>query len=218
MSTKLFLITAFVLIAGISKAQHVPIEVFGGDKRTTVDVLLAKYVRNKKEVASKFFFFNRNRATVDYKMTTTTNLPQFAFTEAISYDFKGLHGFAPVAVVQLFNRGVYPRAGIRYLKIKSNFTFFGWTVIDLLKKPTVDVFVLTRYTPKLNSKWNLYTQAELINDFPTQHTANMNFTQRLRLGLKTGLVSFGAAADLNETGRGNYTTITNTGAFLRYEF
>jgi hypothetical protein len=218
MKIKSLLVIGLILFTNITRAQHIPIEVFGGDKRATVDVLLAKYIKNKKEVPSKFFFFNRNRATIDYKMTTTANLPQFAFTEAISYDFKGLHGFAPVAVVQLFNRGVYPRAGIRYLKLKNNFTFFGWTVIDLLKNPTADVFILARYTPKLNDRWNLYTQAELINDFPTLSSANMNFTQRLRLGLKIGLISFGGAIDLNEVGRKQFTTITNTGAFLRYEF
>lgn len=218
MSSKLILTAVYILFAGILKAQNVPIEVLAGNKRATVDVLLVKYVRNKKETPSRLLFFNRNRVTVDYKMTTSSNLPQFSFTEAISYDFKGLHGFAPVAVVQLFNRGVYPRTGIRYLKMKSNFTFFGWTVIDVLKKPTIDVFILARYTPKLNSSWNLYTQAELINDFPIQHTAGTNFIQRLRLGLKTGLVSFGAATDLNETRGNNYTTITNTGVFVRYEF
>jgi hypothetical protein len=218
MNAKLFLAIGLVLFANISKAQHIPIEVFGGDKRATIDVLFAKYVKNKKNEKSNSFFFSRSRATVDYKMTTTTNLPQFAFTEAISYDFKGLHGFAPVAVVQLFNRGVYPRAGIRYLKLKTNFTFFGWTVIDVLKNPTVDVFILTRYTPRLSEKLKLYSQVELINDFPTQSTTSMNFTQRLRFGLQTGLVSFGAATDLNETGRERFTTITNTGFFLRYEF
>jgi hypothetical protein len=218
MNAKLFLLTAFIFLSNVSRAQHIPIEVFGGDKRATLDVLLVKYLKNKKEIPSKFFFFNRNRATIDYKMTTTTNLPQFAFTEAISYDFKGLHGFAPVAVVQLFNRGVYPRAGIRYLKIKSNFTFFGWAVLDVLKNPTADIFILARYTPKLNNRWSLYTQAELINDFPTLITANMNFTQRLRLGLKTGLISFGAAIDLNELGRKQFTVVSNTGVFLRHEF
>ena len=63
----------------------------------------------------------------------------------------------------------------------------------------------------------LYTQIELLNNFPTADT-NMNFTQRLRLGLKFDEVQFGLAMDLNEMGRNNFINTTNTGIFLRYEF
>ena len=77
---------------------------------------------------------------MDYEMTKTENLPQFNLTEAISYNYKSLKGFAPVAVFQVTNKGVYPKSGIQYLKKNKTFTFFGWTVIDLLKNPNIDVF------------------------------------------------------------------------------
>jgi len=177
-----------------------------------------KYFKNKEKQNSRFLFFNRNRASIDYAMTKTTNLPQFGFTEAISYNHEKLKGFAPVAVISILNRGVYPKIGIQYVKIIQNFTLFGWTVIETLQNANVDLFLLSRFTPKISEKLNLYTQLELLNNFPTTNKNNFNFVQRIRLGLKLKEFQFGAGFDFNEYGRNNFVSTNNLGGFLRYEF
>ncbi|MFM9839466.1 MAG: hypothetical protein ACKVOQ_14450 [Cyclobacteriaceae bacterium] len=207
-----------IALANLVQAQSVPLEVFAGDKRTTLDLLLIKNLHGKVETKSKFLFFSRSRVSLDYNETKTSSLPQFSLTEALSYNIKGLKGFAPVAVLQVFNRGTFPKAGIQYLKLKPNFTFFSWSVIDLAKDPFVDVFILSRFTPKLTEKMKLYTQLELLNNLPTEGNANLNFVQRIRVGFKFDEVQFGLGLDLNETGKENFTNSTNAGVFLRYEF
>ena len=207
-----------LLSGGIAFSQSIPVEVFAGDKKTTLDIMFFKYFKNNEKQNSRFLFFNRNRASIDYKMTETTNLPQFGFTEAISYNTPKLKGFAPVAVVSILNKGVYPKVGIQYVKQKTTFTFFGWMVAETLKDANIDLFILSRFTPKLTDKINLYTQLELLNNFPTTNKNNFNFVQRIRLGLKLKEFQFGAGFDFAENGRKNYTNTTNIGGFLRYEF
>lgn len=208
---------ATLLNKSVAMAQ-IPVEAFAGDKKATLDIMFFKFIKNAEGQNSKFLFFNRNRASLDYKMTKTTNLPQFGFTEAFSFNHEKLKGFALEAVVSILNRGVYPKAGIQYVKIKKHITVFSWIVAETLKNPNVDFFFLGRYTPKLTEKVNLYTQLELVNAFPTNSTNNYSFTQRLRVGLAIKAFQFGAAADIAETGRNIYLTTNNTGVFLRYEF
>lgn len=207
-----------IALANLVQAQSVPLEVFAGDKRTTLDLLLIRNLHGKADAKSKFLFFSRSRVSLDYNETKTANLPQFSLTEALSYNIKSLRGFAPVAVLQVFNRGTFPKAGIQYLKLKPHFTFFSWSVVDLAKDPFVDVFILSRFTPKLTEKMRLYTQLELLSNFPTQESANMNFIQRVRVGLKFDEIQFGLGLDINETGKDNFTNTTNGGVFFRYEF
>jgi len=189
------LVIAMLLFRGIAFAQ-IPVEVFAGDKKATLDIMFFKYFKRKEKQNSKFLFFNRNRASIDYKMTETTNLPQFGFTEAISYNHQKLKGFAPVVVVQLLNKGIYPKAGIQFAKIKKDYTIFSWLVAETWADPTIDFFFLGRYTPKLTDKLNLFAQLELLNALPTTTKNNFNFVQRIRLGLKLKEFQFGAGIDL----------------------
>ena len=213
----LFVVMAMLLFRGIAFAQ-IPVEVFAGHKKATVDIMFFKYFKNKEGQNSIFLFFNRNRASIDYKMTETINLPQFGFTEAISYNHDKLKGFAPVVVVSVLNRGVYPKAGIQFAKIKKDYTIFSWLVSETLKEPNIDFFFLARYTPKLTDKLNLFSQLELVNAFPTVEQNNFSFTQRFRLGLKIKEFQFGAGLDLSQLGRNDFSKSENVGGFLRYEF
>ena len=208
---------AMLLLSGIAFAQT-PVEVFVGHKKATFDVMFFKFFKNKEGQNSKFLFFNRNRASIDYAMTKTSNLPQFGFTEAISYNHPKLKGFAPVAVVNVLSRGVYPKAGIQFAKIKKDYTIFTWAVAETLKEPTIDYFFLGRYTPKLTQKLNLFTQIELVNAFPTTQQNNYSFTQRFRLGLKHKEIQWGIGLDLSEIGRNDFIKTQNLGVFLRNEF
>jgi hypothetical protein len=218
MKTKLFLIaTAILLQCSVAVAQ-IPVEVFFGDKKTTLDIMFFKFIKNKEQQNTNWLFFNRTRVSADYKMTATTDLPVFGFTEAISYNHKKLKGFAPVVVAQISNRGIYPKAGIQFFYRKNNFTFFSWIVSETLKNPNLDLFVLARYEPKLTEKIHLFTQLELVNAFPTESKGNFNLFQRIRIGLKIKEWQFGIGADFNELGNTTFVNTNNIGGFLRHEF
>lgn len=198
--------------------SQIPIEIFAGHEKTTLDILFFKNFKNKVGENSKFLFFNRNRASIDYRMTSTTYLPQFGFTEAFSYNHHKLKGFAPVAVIQISNKGIYPKAGVQYFHHKNNFTFFSWIVIETLKRPKLDLFVLSRYEPKLTEKLNLFMQLELINALPTESNLDYNLFQRIRIGVKVREWQFGAGVDFNEFGNTTFMNTNNIGGFLRHEF
>jgi hypothetical protein len=206
------------LLSGSGAFAQLPVEVVAGNKKASFDLMFFKFFKNKEEQNSKFLFFSRTRSTVDYKMTSTSYLPAFGLTEAVSYNHPALKGFAPVAVAQLLNRGVFPKAGIQYAHQQQHFTVFTWMVSETLKAPALDYFLLLRYTPKLNARLNLYTQFESNNSVPTKAAANYSFIQRLRIGLMIKRFQFGAAADFTQTGNKTFTTASNIGGFVRYEF
>jgi hypothetical protein len=210
-------IVVLLLWASMAQAQ-IPVEIFSGDKKLSFDLLFFKYFKNQAGQNSKFLFFSRERAVMDYQQTSSSNLPQFGFTEALSYQHQALKGFAPVLVGQVLNRGTFAKAGLQYAHVSKMLTLFGWSVLSLDHKADVDLFLLLRYTPKLGEKWSLFSQAELINALPTDKTANYTFTQRLRLGLKKEAWQFGLGSDFSAMGRGPYTQTQNLGLFLRHEF
>jgi hypothetical protein len=209
----------FILLIGVSIGQaQIPVEIFGGDKKASFDLMFFKFFKNKEGQNSKFLFFSRERAVMDYQQTATSDLPQFGFTEAISYNHPALKGFAPVVVGQVLNRGTFAKTGVQYAHISKTLTVFGWSVMELDSKPDVDLFLMLRYTPKLSEKWALFTQIELINALPTHKTANFNFTQRLRLGLKKADWQLGLGGDFLAVGRNDFNKTQNTGVFMRHEF
>lgn len=214
---KLILTITLSFFCGSVIAQ-IPVEIFGGDKKATFDILFFKFFKNKEKQNTNFLFFNRNRVTIDYLQTTTSNLPQFGFTEAISYNHKRLKGFGAVAVAQINNKSIYPKLGIQFAKVKTDVTVFTWVVVETLQQPNIDFFFLSRYTPKLSEKVNLFTQLELVNALPTIESSSFTFIQRIRLGLKLQDFQFGLGADFTEIGRDKYTSTQNIGAFLRHEF
>lgn len=207
-----------IFLSGSIAVAQIPVELLGGHKKSTIDIMFFKFFKNKSGENSPFLFFNRNRASVDYTMTTTSNLPQFGFTEAISYNHKKLRGFAPVAVLQVFNSGVFAKGGIQFAYIRKHLTLFSWLVCEAKNNPSVDLFFLGRFTPELTEKLNLFSQLEILNTAPTSGQNNFSFTQRIRLGLKMREFQFGAGADFNETGRTYFIFSNNIGGFLRYEF
>jgi len=105
----LFILIAMLLIRSMAISQ-IPVEIFTGHKKATLDMMFFKYFKGKSAEKSKILFFNRNRVSVDYQMTTTTNHPNFGFTEALSYNHPKLKGLAPVIVGQIFNTGVFPKS------------------------------------------------------------------------------------------------------------
>jgi hypothetical protein len=215
---KILLLFLASMLLCMGAGAQIPVEILGGDKRATLDILFFRVIKNKAQQNTKWLFFNRNRASVDYKQTTTSNLPQFGFTEAVSWNHPKGKGFAPVAVVQILNRGVFPKAGMQYAHNKKDFLFFSWVVVETLRQPNTDWFVLTRYTPALGTRWKLFTQLELLNVFAGSASANYNFIQRVRLGLQCDAWQFGAGGDFTATGRSSFTKTTNMGLFLRHEF
>ena len=219
---KFCVVFAILLFQTETGAAQIPVEVFGGHERSTIDIMFFKFFRNSQKSTdpptNRWLFFNRNRASIDYRMTETTYLPQFGFTEAISYNHERLKGFAPVMVVQVLSWGVYPKAGIQYARITKNMTVFTWLVCETQRDPALDYFLLLRYTPKITDNVHLFTQAESVKTLPTAGGDNFSFTQRFRLGLQLNSYQFGVGADFSQTGRKSFTGFNNTGLFLRHEF
>ncbi len=215
---KPILFSIAVLLFRSTAIAQIPVEVFAGHKKATLDILFFKYFKDKSGTNSRFLFFNRNRASVDYAMTKTSNLPQFGFTEAISYNHPRLKGLAPVMVGQIFGSGFFPKAGMQFAYIKKEITLFSWLVSETKRDPTLDFFFLGRYTPRITEKVNLFCQLELVNAFPTSGQKSFAFTQRIRAGSKIKALQFGIAADFAATGRKDYHTTNNIGGFLRYEY
>lgn len=206
-----------MFLYSISHAQ-IPVELFAGHQRASVDVMFFKYFKTPEGKPQRWLFFNRSRAVVDYKQTSKTFLPQFGITGAVSYNHSKLKGIAPVVVVQVLNRGVSPKAGVQYALIKKELTIFSWLVCETLAKPDVDYFLLLRYTPKLTQRLNLFTQAESVNTLPATRNKNFVFTQRIRLGLQFKSYQLGAGADFNQIKGNTFLTTYNAGAFVRHEF
>ena len=152
---------------------------------------------------------------MDYEETATANLPQFGFTEAISFNHKSLKGFAPVLVGQVLNKGTYAKGGFQYALIRKHLTVFSWVVSEINSQPVVDVFLLVRYTPRLSEKYNFFSQLETINVFPTSADVANTYTQRIRLGIKRSQWQTGFGADFTQSSQPNSA---NAGIFLRHEF
>jgi hypothetical protein len=207
-----------LFLIGSNANAQIPVEILLGHEKTSIDLMFFKYLKKHDGNNSRVLFFNRNRASIDYRQTSSAYLPQFGFTEALSYNHPAWKGFAPVVVAQLLNRGIYPKAGLQYAKLAKDFTFFSWVVAELQQEPNVDFFVLTRYTPPLSERLHLYTQLELVNAFPTVENKTFSLIQRFRLGLKTKDWQYGLGLDLSQNGRNTWTNTDNLGLFLRHEF
>jgi hypothetical protein len=211
-------LAAVAVLMGTAAVGQIPVEVMAGHKRASFDLLFFKFFKNRQQQQSPWLFFNRHRATIDYKMTPGSNLPQFGTTAAISYNRPRLKGLAPVAVVQLLNRGVYPKLGIQYAKSAKRASLFTWAVVEALPRPNVDFFFLGRYTPPLGKKLQGFAQLELVNTLPSAAANNYSFVQRIRLGIKRHALQTGFGADFTAMGRGRFSHINNMGIFGRYEF
>lgn len=205
-------------LTSIRNHAQIPVEVFAGTEKLTLDLMFFTYFKNSKNEQSPFLFFNRNRLSIDYRMTSSEYQPQFGATEAISYNKPSWAGFAPVAVLQATNAGVYPKSGVQYARITSAITLFSWAVCEWKQDPYIDLFVLFRYTPAISEKLNLFVQAELFNAFPTSASKNFRWTQRVRLGLQRNKFQFGAGTDLSGIARIENSFTSNTGLFTRYVF
>jgi len=218
-SQKIIMITMAVLLSIKSTAfGQIPVELFAGNEKSTIDIMFFKFFKNKHGQNSEFLFFNRNRASVDYRMTSDRYLPSFGFTEAISYNNIKFKGFAPVAVIQFLNSGITPKAGIQYAKITGNMTLFSWYVSEMKNTPKTDFFVLLRYTDKLTDKTQFFSQIESLNVLPVNSMDNLNFIQRFRLGLKFKSFQTGLGLDMSEYGRKTFVNTSNFGVFIRNEF
>jgi len=193
-----------------------------GQERTTIDIMFFKYFKKQANEAntlpSRWLYFNRNRASIDYRMTSSSYLPQFGFTEAISYNYPKSFGFAPVLVGQILSSGVFSKAGIQYAIIRPHFTLFSWLVCETKSSPNIDYFLLIRFTPKLTNKTNLFSQLESVNTLSTKPNNTYGFSQRLRLGLQLKFFQFGVGADFSQALPSRHNRFYNLGVFLRYEF
>lgn len=207
-----------VLFINNAATAQIPAEVFAGNERTTIDVLFFRFFRGSDSIPPKWLFFHRNRVSIDYRMTSDTYLPVSGSTEAISWNHPSLKGFAPVATLQILQRGLFPKAGIQYAHTGKQFTLFTWLVAGLTATADPDLFILARYTPKLTTTTNLFLQFEAVNTIGRKPQNANSFTQRFRIGISKQRWQCGIGADLQHTGHISYKRSQNTGVFLRHEF
>lgn len=64
----------------------------------------------------------------------------------------------------------------------------------------------------------LYSRVEFLSSVPTRSDRNIALIQRTRFGLQFNKLSFGQATDVNEIGRKNFNSQSNSGIFFRNEF
>jgi hypothetical protein len=185
--------------------QSIPVEVFVGHERTRLDMLWFRPFAKE----SHWLFFNRNVASVDH-----SNRTSFGSIAAVSYNLK--MGLGAVVNATFNNGGAFPKAGLQYARRKGHFTLFGWVVVETLKDPDLDLFLLTRFEPPINEKLRVFSQLELFTVLNAD--GHVQSTQRIRLGLGWRAWQFGPAADLTTAGTDSPFTTTNLGGFLRHEF
>lgn len=176
-----------------------------------VDLMWFRYFKNDQGQNLPFLFFSRNRASTDYKYSPTA----FGSTNAVSFNFS--NGMGLVAVGSFLNTGFTPKLGFQWVKIRSDFLFFGWLVADIKPKGNIDFFGLFRWQPRIQENWRMFFQCEL---FPVFHPANRswNITERFRLGPQWRSWQGGLMLDLNQFGVDRFTTSQNLGIFLRHDF
>lgn len=206
---------ALVAFAVNAHAQ-IPVEMMLGSKKATADVMFFKYFKKDSGTYSRWLFFSRNRAAIDYN--TSTYPPQFGLTQALSYNAPQLAGWAPVLVGQALSGGVYAKAGVQYAYTKNNLVIFSWLVIETKPKPTLDYFLLARYTPAISPTLKLFIQLESINTLHTYTNGSNTYTQRYRLGVQYRHFQFGPAADYTQLATHPPRSTSNLGIFLRHEF
>lgn len=187
------------------------VETYAGDKRFGFDLLWFKNFTNNKEEKTPFLYISRNRTSGDYRNSSVT----FSSTNAISFNFK--NGLGIINISSFLNSGFTSKFGIQFLKSKGNFMFFGWLVADIKEKGGIDLFTVFRYQPLINNNLKLFTQLELYPVYNPSHET-INFTKRLRLGLKYNSWTIGPMADFNQTGNTKLINSYNLGGFLRHEF
>jgi hypothetical protein len=210
------ILLAFLPTAGFS--QKLPIELFVGHEKTTVDLTYFRHIKTKEDRNSRWLLFNRDRISVDYEKVGGQYQPKFAMTFAMSYNPHTWKGVAPVAVVTATNQGLFPKLGMQYYTVRKDFVFFIWTIVEAMDDPDMEVFLLTRYTPPLGNRLKLYLQGESGNKIPLYDESVFSFFQRARVGLVTGRVQWGLAADFEQSGYRTFSSSHNLGVFLRYEF
>lgn len=218
MRYKLLLSSLVVLLFCGTTCAQLPFEVFAGKERTTLDLMFFRYFKNQKGGSSHWLFFNRNRASIDYRMTSSAYLPQFGFTEAVSFNHAAMRGFAPVLVGQVLSRGVYAKGGVQFVRLKPEFTLFSWLVTEMAAQPDIDLFLLLRYTPVLQGDLALFSQLELLETISSPSQPVYYFTQRIRLGLQHKSLQGGLGVDFNQYGSTHFTLNYNPGVFIRYQF
>lgn len=198
-----------LLMVGNSHGQ-LPVEILAGNDRTTADMLWFRPFTDSAGKASRFLFFNRSRASVNYNNQTA-----FGTTLAVSYNQRSGIGF--VFAGQFLNQGFYPKAGVQFFTRSPHAMLFTWVTAELLQESRVDWFLLSRWEPPLSHTLNLFAQLELLSVLDPHGT--WSFTQRARLGLGFPLRwQAGAGLDLGQVGKETFTTSSNVGLFIRKEF
>ncbi len=191
------------MIPGAIQSQS--IELMAGSERVFTDVQWLEFLNREMD----WSLFSRARSTVDYE--NNTNL----FTGAY-LNYTTPSGFGGTVVGRIASAGSGVDTGVHYFKAGESFMMYALASLTLVQGPGTSWFSITRFTPKIDDKWKLYSSLELFSSFDyEQHQFS---TQRLRMGLDNRGYQFGLAVNISETGKEVVHSDTNPGFFIRKQF
>jgi hypothetical protein len=226
MKYKLFVFIGFLLFVTRINAQGedlqnekhfaanapVPIEVFGGYKATTFQLIASKQF----SFNSKFGFFNVTNFMGDYKDAKQTS--EFYSQSVITAEiWKGISITAGLSAVGSSNPSlitVRPTAGLQYLLANREFVIVIVPRFDLTQTYNFETFAVFEYKPMITRKWGIYSRLQALYNYNTKLEFHEVSSVYLRLGLSHKNIQFGLGSNHDFYGPDLYT-VDNYGIFIK---
>ena len=185
--------------------QSQSLELMAGSERVFTDVQWLEFFNREMD----WNLFSRARSIVDYENNTNQFMGAYL-------NYTTPSGFGGTMVGRIASAGSGLDTGVHYFKARESFMMYALASLTLVQGPGISWFSITRFTPKIDDKWKLYSSFELFSSFDyKQHQFS---TQRLRLGLDNLGNQFGIAVNISETGKEIAHSDTNPGFFIRKQF
>jgi hypothetical protein len=167
------------------EADFLNVEIMAAQDAVTLDVTVQADLGERTGVLA------RTRARIDYKGEAST----FALAD-LNYNL-GVPGLDAVLETQ-FAGGVILRVGLQYFHSTGDFSLLLLGTASVSEDPDGEFLAILQYAPEIHDELRLPMRLEALTSVGEE---GHNFSvQRLRLGLETHGVEFGAAADLQELG------------------
>ena len=204
-----YLLTLICILHCLDMKAQIPVQIFAGNKAVEYNFLWQKDIDAEGKVNTfNFTFYNVNYEDQD--------LNSYEIYQAVTYNLNKTWGlasggrFSGNAFSPLIALSYQIQTTDLYLNI-----FPGFQYATSTDQVEYTLFGLLFYTPKLNEKWNLFSQLAFEPIFnSTKHV--FSYQQiRLGLGYKKRL-QFGIGANLEQAGK-DFALSENYGLFIRVE-
>ncbi len=162
-------------------------ELMAGNRNATLDLKVGV------ETAPRLQFFTRQLPSVNYD----NEVNHFGL---ISLGYNVWDGFNILAQAQAIpGVGAAPRTGLEYFKQLGDFGLYGEAVSTVEESPIIELLADVGYRPQLTENLRFVADLEAVTLLNPERGHDYS-TQRLRMGLGTGQLEFGPAANLEEAG------------------